>query len=178
MGGEGLPVTRLHVLTACTRPDNLPTLAVSLAEACCGPWEICWHLRLDPEQRHVGGQRLKNDMLDQVSDGWVCFLDDDTTIDPRFLQLVDELRRDGATAVVVSQQRENGAVLPASRANLHVGSIDIGQAIIHRGLIGNWRIPLSYEGDGVFLASVLGNATTAVFVDEILSYHNRLNVAA
>lgn len=117
---------------------------------------------------------MKNDMLDQITDGWVCFLDDDTTLDPEFVRLADGFNRAGATALVVSQRRANGAILHASRANLHVGGIDIGQAIISRALIGDTRIPLDYDGDGMFLAAVLGNASGAVFGDEILSYHNHL----
>jgi len=116
-------------------------------------------------------------MLDQISDGWVCFLDDDTTLDAEFVRLAEVLSRNGASAVVVSQARADGSILRAARGNLCVGGIDIGQAIISRVLIDDTRIPLCYDGDGMFLAAVL-NTPNVVFIDEVLSYHNRLEPVA
>jgi hypothetical protein len=66
---------RAHIVTACTRPHNLPLMAESIEAATCEPWEVHWHIRFDSALQHVGGQRLKNQMLDQIEDGWVCFLD-------------------------------------------------------------------------------------------------------
>lgn len=165
----------MHVLTACTRPHNLPLLAESLEAAACDPWEICWHIRFDPQLEHVGGQRLKNQMLDQITDGWVAFLDDDTTMHPELLQRVAFCM--AGDAVVVSQDRADGRHLKAARANVRVGHIDIGQAVIRRSAIGDHRIPEHYEGDGRFLADVLAGLAT-VFVTDVLSHHNALEGVA
>ncbi len=169
---------RLHVLTACTRPENLSEVAASLSEASCGYWEVCWHVRFDPEHWHVGGQQLKNDMLDQITDGWVCFLDDDTTLDPDFPRLAGTLREKGGEGLVVSQQRADGRTLHAAVENVRVGEIDIGQVMIDRALIGDARIPLHYDGDGMFLSEVLAQNSLVLFHDEVLSHHNRLNMVA
>jgi hypothetical protein len=168
---------RAHVLTACTRPHNLPVVAESIMAATCDPWDVTWHIRFDPAQQHVGGQRLKNEMLDQIEDGWVCFLDDDTTMHPDFLQRMTEAVAD-AGAVVVSQQRQNGMVLTAAHTHLRVGCVDIGQAFIARSLIGTHRIPEHYEGDGMFLQAVLGNWPAVAYLEEILSEHNALEAVA
>jgi hypothetical protein len=173
---------RAHVLTACTRPQNLDLVAESIMAATCDPWDVTWHIRFDPEQQHVGGQRLKNEMLDQIEDGWVCFLDDDTTMHPEFLRRMAEAVAD-AGAVVVSQQRQGGhpfygGVLVAAHENLQVGSVDIGQAFIARSLIGPHRIPEDYEGDGMFLNAVLANWPAVAYLPDVLSEHNALEAVA
>jgi hypothetical protein len=168
---------RAHVLTACTRPGNLRAVAESIMAATCDPWDVTWHIRFDPAQQHVGGQRLKNEMLDQIEDGWVCFLDDDTTMHPEFLQRMAEAVKDSG-AVVVSQQRQDGRVLVAAHEHLQVGLVDIGQAFIARSLISGTRIPEHYEGDGMFLQAVLANWPAVAYLPEILSEHNALEPVA
>lgn len=168
---------RLHVLTACSRPGLLPAVASSIANADTAPWEVCWHVRFDLDRRHVGGQHLKNQMLDQIMDGWVCFLDDDTVMHPRFPGTVAEAVANGADALIVTQSRADGRVLTAHPDNVHVGLIDIGQACVRRATIGRHRIPLDYNGDGMFLEAVCAGQKVA-FVDETLSYHNMLEEVA
>jgi hypothetical protein len=168
---------RAHVLTACTRPHNLPVVAESIMAATCDPWDVTWHIRFDPAQQHVGGQRLKNEMLDQIEDGWVCFLDDDTTMHPEYLRRMAEAVKT-AGAVVVAQQRQNGMVLTAAQEHLKVGAVDIGQAFISRPLIGTHRIPEHYEGDGVFLQAVLAGHYFVTYLPDILSEHNALEAVA
>jgi hypothetical protein len=161
---------KVHIVTACTRPQNLPAVAESIMAAICDPWDVTWHIRFDPAQQHVGGQRLKNEMLDQIEDGWVC-------MHPDFLRRMAEAVAD-AGAVVVSQQRQNGMVLTAAPTHLRVGCVDIGQAFIARSLIGTHRIPEHYEGDGMFLQAVLGSWPAVAYLGEILSEHNALEALA
>jgi hypothetical protein len=148
-------------------------MAESIEAATCDPWEVHWHIQFDAALQHVGGQRLKNQMLDQIEDGWVCFLDDDTTMHPEFLHRMAEAVKDTG-AVVVSQQRQNGQVLAAAHEHLQVGSVDIGQAFIARSLIGSTRIPEHYDGDGMFLAAVLTNWPAVAYLPDVLSEHNAL----
>lgn len=169
-------MSRLHVLTACSRPENLARVGESIGAATCESWEVCWHVRFDLAREHVGGQKLKNDMLDQIGDGWVYFLDDDTVMHPDLLRVLAENVR--ADAVVVSQQRSDGPVLRAASTNLRVGFVDIGQAVLRRDLIGNARIPTTYVGDGVFLSELLSGHVGVAYLDAILSYHNALESVA
>ncbi|MCR4339227.1 MAG: hypothetical protein NUW01_04985 [Gemmatimonadaceae bacterium] len=168
-------MSRLHVLTSCSRPGNLPAVAESIAAAASDSWEVCWHVRFDLKHLHVGGQQLKNDMLDGITDGWVVFLDDDTTMHPGLLASAAKVADVGA--VIVSQERSDGTILRAARENLQVGLVDIGQAILRRDLIGDARIPIDYNGDGMFLAGLLRDTPAVAFVDEILSFHNSLTTA-
>lgn len=168
-------MNQLHVLTAVSRPGNLPALAESLSFAAAGSQaEIIWHWRFDLDQTHVGGQQLKNEMLDGITGGYVWVLDDDTLVHP------DLFRRALATeapAVVVSQQRTDGRVLHAHPDYVCPGQIDIGQAVLSRELIGRRRIPLAYDGDGAFLQTVLAGRRDTRYIDEILSFHNSLELA-
>src|ERR1043166_599735 len=71
----------LHILTAVTRPENLPKLAESLIPAAAAGVELAWHVGYDLEHRHVAGQAVKNRLLDRISPSqdWVWILDDDNT---------------------------------------------------------------------------------------------------
>jgi hypothetical protein len=165
---------RLHVLTACTRPQNLPILAESIAAAMCEPWEVCWHIRFDPAREHLGGHKLKNDMLAQIDDGWVVFLDDDTRMHSEVLRYVAEHL--DAAGVVVSQDRTAslGHMLWATPQNMQLGGVDIGQVVLRRSLIGEARMPPYYGGDGTFLGEVLQGRDDVVYLPEVLSYYNIL----
>ena len=160
---------KFHILTAVTRPENLPEIAASIAEAAQKvDAEVVWHWRFDPEGEHVGGQALKNAMLDGIDDGWVYILDDDTTMHPELLAKVASY---DAPAVVVSQR---GSGLQAKPGHVHIGAIDAGQAVMRREVIGDKRIEHSYAGDGLFLEQVLFGLPGVVFLSEELSHYNAL----
>jgi len=168
---------RLHVITAITRSANLADIGASLAAACVtARVDLQWHWVFDWDRQHIGGQKRKNDALDAITDGWVWMLDDDTLAHSEIIQAwstyVSNPRFD---AVVFGQVRADGRRLEASRDDVRVGSIDIGQAFLRRDLIGDERLPETYEGDGVFLERVLARAD-AVFDPRALSFHNRLEL--
>jgi hypothetical protein len=169
---------RLHVLTAVSRPENLPVIADSLGLAASAAPEVrvAWHWRFDLERQHVGGQAVKNALLDGINGGWCWCLDDDTLVHPDLLAMFQEALRlcPDAGAVVVSQRRTTGSVLQAQPHWMVPGGVDIGQAIIRRSVIGQERIPISYEGDGMFLQSLLPTTKT-VYLPEVLSLHNAIS---
>lgn len=164
---------KLHILTAVSRPRNIPKIAHSLLA--WGDADYEWHLRFDTDKQHIGGQAVKNAILDSITGGWVWFLDDDTLAHPKLYSRVAEVvgGDEQATAVVFEQERADGAFYPAARENIAVSRIDIGQAVVRRDLIGKARIPEEYAGDGYFLDLVLDRERT-VFLNETLAYHNRL----
>lgn len=170
---------KLNVITAASRPWNLSVIAGSLSYAHSRAPEVdlTWHLRFDPERVHVGGQALKNKMLDQISDGWVWTLDDDTLVHENLLRNVSEFvqSKPELRAVVVSQRRNDGRVLRACPENAVVGEIDAGQALLHVDLINGLRVPETYAGDGVWLESLLRHASGVSYLDEVLSLHNALS---
>jgi hypothetical protein len=169
---------RLHVVTAITRPANLAAIADSLAAACCiARVDLVWHWRFDWQREHVGGQKLKNDALDDIRDGWVWMLDDDTIAHSEIIQAwAQHAHQDDVGAVVFGQSRADGRTLYASEDDARIGYIDIGQAFLRRDVIGEHRLPEHYDGDGMFLEVVLPESG-AIYDNRLLSFHNRLEVA-
>jgi hypothetical protein len=166
---------KLSVLTAVSRPENLPAIAESLAVAAGNAPNVrlAWHWRYDLDRQHIGGQALKNAMLDEIRDGWVWCLDDDTLAHEDVLRVVSE---QDADAVIVSQRRTDGRVLLASPERMCAGGVDIGQAFLQRNLIGDHRIPEDYNGDGLFLQAVLeGEDEWTTYLPDVLSLHNALS---
>lgn len=174
--------THLHLLTPVTRKENIREISRSIDQAARlvrgQSLEIHWH-HVVGETDDPGGQRSKNRMLDRIDnpEAWVLVLDDDTLMHRRLLHWFMR-SKDEAPAVIVSQERADGEILHAAPGNVRPGMIDIGQAILRRDLIGKRRIPERYDGDGEFLVRVLDSGKVGVYVDRVLSYHNRLEVSA
>lgn len=166
---------RLHVLTAVSRPENLGRVAESLAAAAAyaPAVDVTWHWRMDTLRRHVGGQHLKNMMLDEIDDGFVWILDDDTVAHEEVIWQFTHLRnRDG---IVFSQQRTDGRILWAAPENVRLGYIDVGQAFLSRECIGDRRIPLQYDGDFWWLQECLTGADVCYAKIDVLSLHNAIS---
>lgn len=169
---------RLSVITAVSRPENLPAIAESLATAAekAPPnVRLSWHWRFDLERQHVGGQALKNAMLDDIYGGWVWVLDDDTVAHEDVLWVVSAAVSPETHAIIVSQRRSNGAVLTPHPQRMCPGGVDVGQAFLRRDLIGDHRIPVDYNGDGMFLQAVLNEQPGTLYLPEVVSLHNALS---
>jgi hypothetical protein len=169
---------KLHILTACTRFENLPKMAACLQYAARTGVDLTWHVRFDPERQAVGGQLLKNQMLDQVADGWVYILDDDNILHPDLVPALADYLADRVDVqlIVCAQQHRNGFIRRPHRQMLRQTHVDAGQVIIRREAIGLHRIPLHYCGDGEFieaLANRLPNRAI-VYVPEPTTYYNWL----
>ncbi len=174
---------RLHVLTAVTRPENRPLIEASIeaAKERERNVDVFWWQRPDPKREHVGGQWLKNRMLDEIDlnglGGWVCILDDDTLMHPRFLQKVYRAyhHHPHVNAIVVSQRRTTNVILQAKPENMVVGKVDAGQVVIRRDFIGDLRIPETYAGDGEWIECLLFGREDVLFMPDVLSLHNALS---
>lgn len=155
----------VHVVTACTRPENLPQLAASI------PPDCIWHIGFDPDHEHVGGQAVKNRLLDQIHDGWVYILDDDTIMHPDLLDWCRTVVGPDTQAVAVNMELPGGVL--HAHPNPAVGSVDIGQVVIRRSYLAGKRLPETYEGDGELLSELL-TGPNIVYLDETLAYYNKL----
>lgn len=146
---------RLHMLTAVTRPENLAAMAESFRPAGPAGVDLVWHIRFDPERRHVGGQALKNAMIDTIADGWVWIGDDDNVAHPDFFRAARAAADSHPEArMLVIPQRTAAGIRPVHRGMIRASHIDAAQAVIRRDAIGDHRIPLNYCGDGEFLEAV------------------------
>jgi hypothetical protein len=168
---------RLHLLTAVTRPENLPAIATSLLPADDYGIETVWHTRADPDRQSVGGQSLKNAMLSEIADGWVYILDDDNLMHPDFWRAVASVVDGipGTAMVVLTQAFANGHVRSAHPGMLRSSHVDAGQVVIEREALGDARIPEHYCGDGDFIEALAHKLTgRIVFVQQACCYYNKL----
>ncbi len=170
---------KVHILTAFSRRENMGEVHASIIRASDREphVQLMWHQEFDPEREHVGGQHLKNEMLGRIKDGWVCILDDDTIMHPKFLQKIYRAyhHHPHVNAVVVSQRRTTGVVMQARPENMKVGLVDAGQVVIRRDFIGDLLIPETYAGDGEWIECLLYGRDDVHFMSEILSLHNALS---
>jgi hypothetical protein len=160
-------ITPLHILTACSRTEGLAAIAATLADA---PAElrITWHVGYDLTRQHVGGQAIKNHLLDSIGDGWVWICDDDNLPAPGFFARL--LSLPAATDMYLfGQQRPEGYAAPGMP---RVGQTDAAQAVIRRSAIGTLRIPEQYDGDGHWIAAIYLSCHNAVLVNEPLTTYN------
>lgn len=169
---------KLHLLTACTRPENVARLGESVDAARRPGVDLIWHLRQDSERKHVGGQAIKNSLIERVADGWLTFLDDDNLLHPglpeRLLMVTAE--QPAAGLIVVGQSLPGGGYRHAREGCLCLNRVDAAQLVIRRDALGALRLPETYAGDGLLaemLAATLP-AEAVVYLDEALSYYNRL----
>jgi hypothetical protein len=168
-----------HIITPVTRIFNLERIAHGLRAT--GDYDTHWHISFDHRLLGVGesGHAVRNRIIDTIpvcSENWIFMLDDDTLPHPDLLNVVVSkiIGNPKLQAIVVSQDRGNGQVLRAAVGNLKVGQIDMGQAIIRRSLIGDKRVPLRYDGDGFWLVEVLHDQLNVLYLDEALSWYNKL----
>jgi len=172
---------RFHLLTAVIRPELLPAVAKSVAQAASAVLdrdsvEVHWHVRRGVESDR-GGYRTKNALLEEVpstADDWVIVLDDDNTLHPQLLVRLVEVIEDDTEAVIVSCESALHGVLRAAAENVKVGSIDAAQAVLRRDRFGELRWPHRYTGDGRLLQLLVPELGSVIYLDEPLAYHNRL----
>ncbi len=171
---------KLHILTAVSRPENLEMVGASVMAAIEREphIDIRWHQLTDYERQFVGGQAIKNRMLLEIDDGWVCILDDDTIMHPLYLQKIYRAHHHhpDAQAILVSQRRTTGTILEAKPENMIQCEVDAGQVVMQRAFIGNTLIPETYAGDGQWIETLFAGRTHLVhYIPEVLSFHNALS---
>jgi hypothetical protein len=148
----------LHILTAVTRPENLPKLAESLIPAATAGVEFAWHLGYDLERRHVAGQAVKNRLLDRISPGrdWVWILDDDNTAHPEFFRRLTETvaANPDLRLIACTQTVPSGWCRTIDPESLKACRIDAAQAVIRRDAIGDHRLREVYAGDSHWIEAI------------------------
>lgn len=195
-GSQAL-MDKLHILTAVSRPTNLDLLLDSIMPA-VGAFDVHWWLvgpekdyqhryeRLIPVTVHciehpnsAGGQMQKNAAIDQITDGWMWILDDDNIACPGFFAMLSSTLAASphAGAVVFSQRMKDGPTrLIAAPQFTKLCHIDAAQFVVRRQMVGNYRIPDHYCGDGEFIETLYKeHAPFFMYVpDPPLVYYNAL----
>jgi hypothetical protein len=167
---------RLHIIMACARPWNIPRLAPAYLERMeAHPFEVRWHILLQGPEPDPKGVAKTNEALDQIRDGWVLTLADDTDQHPSLFRRLGEViaTHPQAGAVVFSQDRHRGRHIlrptPATMGPCHVCG---GQVAWERQFLGDVRFDWDQHGgcaDGHVIQRLhQAHPDRFVFVDEVL----------
>jgi hypothetical protein len=141
----------LNVVTAVSRPENLPVMARHLATR-LPSFRVRWYCVADGTRtsarrcaglecywwgavarKDCAGGRQRNAALDRIRQGLTVFLDDDNTIHPAFDSgLSGRLQASpGLPLYVFGQQDQQGTLLREARPDrVRCGGIDVGQIVI------------------------------------------------
>jgi hypothetical protein len=138
--------------------------AIASAPACL---QVVWHVGFDLDRQHIGGQAVKNRLLNEIHDGWVWVCDDDNLPVPGFFAWLTQ--QAPADLLLVAQQRQGQMV---AAAYPRVDETDIAQAVIARSLIAAQRLPEVYNGDGLFLVALAAQTSKIALINEPLTAYN------
>ena len=178
----------INIITPCSRPDNLIELFDSINFPCT--WyivfdandaefsKILWNNKLflfdwiKPFAIKGGkwGNRQRNFALDLIKDGYVYFLDDDTTMHPDFYPTISSLQND---FIQFDQCYPNGEKRLGGKIRLK--QVDSGNVLIHTSLIGTlrWETEPRYA-DYLFINEAYNKAKNPVYIPKVLSIYNSL----
>lgn len=164
----------LHILTACSRPEFLPAWSAELGDAAKHAGiDLRWHVAFDLARQHVGGQAVKNLMIDSIPEsdqGWVWIGDDDNKMDPAMLQAVAEYDSRPVDVVIFAQHRGKHIAPPCAVVN----RVDAAQFVARRSAIGSSRLPCAYNGDGLLIAAMAKTARMVYDSRPLTHYNGRL----
>lgn len=192
---------RLTIITACSRPQNLPALMRSI-EPGRVHFAITWRVVFDglrvashevpallavlpaaagavvSDRRSRFGNYQRNHALEHTVDGWVYFLDDDNLIHPDFF---------AAAARAIDETDASGFAFPqlggcgkateqACPEHMKPDHIDLAQVLLSRELIAASRFQLpTYNADGHFIAEIYQRDPRAwAFLEKPLCFYNAL----
>jgi len=191
----------LHVITACIRPGNLPLLHDSFLQAAENKTvDLRWHISMESrgnrEPKHPDVSYSKfptttylgdldnspiNRPLQSITDGWICWVDDDNLMHPEFISGILE-HCDEPQILVYHQQLTkrpalfNPLIRYVDNGSCRPGRIDTGQFCIHSRLLEGIRWNGSHpQPDGLFVQAVHNRYPTKVkTVNQVLAYYNQL----
>lgn len=169
---------RLHVITPCTRPENLGAVGASLLPLRT-QFLVAWHILLsDGTRPHCAGGWERNQVLDSIAGGWVWCLDDDNLCHPRFGDVLAAAIRDHprAAGFVFDQLDAGGRLRLRADAAATVRGVDAANFVFRREAIGDRRFPPVYESDGYFFGAVRDSLQpgSVVAVSEPVTIYNAL----
>jgi len=191
----------IKIITPCSRENNLILLFNSINFSC--DWYIVFDKThdeaisiidrdefsfLDKPWIHVkytkggvSGNKQRNLALEEISNGWLYFLDDDNLVHPDFFKVADEIisNNNKLKCIFFSQvKNEKGEIRGVEPNHVRVNFIDQAQFLIERSLIGELRYEQKYEADGIFIQNIFRNNDPGLFCfhnNPVVTYYNRLN---
>lgn len=159
---------KLHLVTPCSRPQNLPKIKESINFPC--KWWIVFDaeeiLKTEIEKsddiellciKHKSsGNAQRNLALDNITDGYVYFLDDDNLMHSDFYKYTEDILQTApeTQCIFYSQQVRKDYIRNVSPTTIRVNHIDQAQFLLSREIIGDRRYQYKYEADGLFIEAL------------------------
>lgn len=191
----------INIITRCTRQTNLLKIYESLKT---DKFKVNWFVLfdvsnikdIDPkllynlqgkcEIRYMKsiendyGYSMINEVLNEISSGWIYILDDDNIIHEDFFEsLYKNINNNPDKNAFVFNQKVDGLdftgidIRIASPQNMYIGGIDVAQFCIKRELISDSKFGSGYTGDGIFISEFYSkHSEQFYFIDEVLCYYN------
>ena len=191
----------LNIITPVSRPANIPKISESIKAAMVPEIQIEWWLVydasalpselpqttchfmavasiVDGKTVSVAGNGQRNSAIDKITDGWVYFLDDDTTLHPRLIKAVAPMLSGipGCNIAFNQDWPDGKPRCTISPSHMHQGTVDTGQVVLARSAIGVLRESAAlYHSDGPFIEAVFrAHPSSFIFLNETLSVYNSL----
>jgi hypothetical protein len=173
----------INIITPCSRPQNLKLISESINI----PKEnFKWIVVYDSmevfespdnceaycvkDNNSIYGNAQRNYALDLVTDGYVYFNDDDTTIYP---DLWDEIKHKEADFISFKQSNKDGSIRLEGN-QIIPNFIDSHNFIVSAKCItSRWALD-RYDADGVFAVECYENAKEKLYIPKVLSIYNSL----
>ena len=137
-------------------------------------WPGMWRL-----ERHYSAFRVKgyggpqrNFAIDQIVDGWVTFIDDDSCLHPDYIKTIRPFLAQGPKAYLYGQEFKNGGRKWFDMDD-PCRHFEHSMLTIHRSLIGDVRQTASYDCDKQFVRPIYkAHANEFVIIPQTLAYYN------
>jgi len=176
----------IHIITPCTRPENLAEMSLSIPKEC--HWVVVYDESVK-DKREVenatvlhspytgfSGNPNRNYALDSIEfndEDWIYILDDDNIIHPRWYEAVKDINYSHLSMVTWGQVWRNNSVRLQPTAYPSVGNVDTSCYMIRGRVMKRLRYSLDYVADGIMAehAYVYGGVLK---LDDYLGYYNYL----
>ncbi len=179
----------LTIITPCKRIENLKAVSKSIPV----DKNIIWCIVLDYDTpqvldidyngklkviyanypRNNWGHFQRNVGINETTEGYIYFLDDDTICHPNVLNIYRKFAN--TQMMVIGNQMLKGDKLRMRGQVPKVDHIDIASAIIHISLFKNIRLNYHYQADGELLEQLYrANKMYVAIINEAISYYNYL----
>jgi len=175
----------LNIITPCSRPKNLHKIAASIniprdnyrwivvfdaeepPEKDLIPDNCEWYCYKDPKS--VFGNAQRNLALDKVTEGYIYFNDDDTTIHPELWENIKDCEED----MILFKQIDQQGTMRIGK--LDFDHIDSHTFVVSHKIIGDtrWKNDI-YWADGVFARECAKKKKSLKKIDKVLSLYNSL----
>ena len=191
---------KFHVITRCTRVENLLTIADSVYKEGV---DVTWHVVFDTsvvkdidisllgELYNTGailyfkqgspGTYMYPEMNELIktfpSEDYVTLIDDDNIVHPDYYDVIADIIKINPHSDAFCYNQlitlDNPTYRHASPSNTIVGSIDLAQYTVKASTFGLCEFDAGYCGDGEFIQA-LHSLVPFTFIDQTLCYYNYL----